>query len=91
MSKDRRYSEQQFDELVSSVLDELPIEFRHALERAGAADHAGRSLTRAAARAQARESAVDSYTADAVADDEHDEAAQDRAENDECRRAAREH
>jgi len=33
---------------------------------------------------------VDSCSTDAVADDEHDKAAQDRAENYECRRAARE-
>ena len=33
MSKARHYSEQEFEELVSSALDELPIEFERALER----------------------------------------------------------
>jgi predicted Zn-dependent protease with MMP-like domain len=32
MSQHGHYSEQQFEELVSSALDELPIEFQHALE-----------------------------------------------------------
>ncbi len=32
MSGHRHYSEQQFEELVSSALDELPIEFQRALE-----------------------------------------------------------
>ena len=32
MSKPRRYSEQAFEELVGSALDELPIEFQRALE-----------------------------------------------------------
>jgi predicted Zn-dependent protease with MMP-like domain len=33
MSKHGHYSEQQFEELVSSALDELPAEFQTALER----------------------------------------------------------
>ena len=32
MSEPRHYSEQQFEALVSSALDELPIEFQRALE-----------------------------------------------------------
>ena len=32
MSKHRHYSEQEFEELVSSALDELPTEFQRALE-----------------------------------------------------------
>lgn len=32
MSKPRHYSEQEFEDLVSSALDELPLEFRRALE-----------------------------------------------------------
>ena len=32
MSKHGHYNEQQFEELVSSALDELPIEFQRALE-----------------------------------------------------------
>jgi predicted Zn-dependent protease with MMP-like domain len=32
MSGSRRYSEQEFEELVSSALDELPTEFQRALE-----------------------------------------------------------
>jgi predicted Zn-dependent protease with MMP-like domain len=32
MSKHRHYSEQEFEELVRSALDELPIEFQRALE-----------------------------------------------------------
>jgi predicted Zn-dependent protease with MMP-like domain len=32
MSKHAHYSEQEFEELVSSALDELPSEFQHALE-----------------------------------------------------------
>jgi predicted Zn-dependent protease with MMP-like domain len=32
MSKHRHYSEQEFEELVGSALDELPLEFQHALE-----------------------------------------------------------
>lgn len=32
MSKPRRYSEKEFEELVSSALDELPTEFQQALE-----------------------------------------------------------
>jgi predicted Zn-dependent protease with MMP-like domain len=32
MSGQRHYSEQEFEALVSSALDELPIEFQHALE-----------------------------------------------------------
>jgi predicted Zn-dependent protease with MMP-like domain len=32
MSKRKRYSEQEFEELVRSALDELPIEFQRALE-----------------------------------------------------------
>jgi predicted Zn-dependent protease with MMP-like domain len=32
MSQHRHYSEQEFEQLVSSALDELPIEFQHALE-----------------------------------------------------------
>jgi predicted Zn-dependent protease with MMP-like domain len=32
MSKPGHYSEQQFEELVSSALDELPVEFQRALE-----------------------------------------------------------
>jgi predicted Zn-dependent protease with MMP-like domain len=32
MSQPRHYSEQEFEELVSSALDELPIEFQRALE-----------------------------------------------------------
>jgi predicted Zn-dependent protease with MMP-like domain len=32
MSQHRHYSEQEFEELVSSALDELPIEFQRALE-----------------------------------------------------------
>ena len=32
MSKRGHYSEQEFEQLVSSALDELPIEFQHALE-----------------------------------------------------------
>ena len=32
MSKHRHYSEQEFEELVSSALDELPLEFQRALE-----------------------------------------------------------
>ncbi|HEY4810375.1 MAG TPA: metallopeptidase family protein [Solirubrobacteraceae bacterium] len=32
MSKHQHYSEQQFEELVRSALDELPPEFQHALE-----------------------------------------------------------
>jgi len=32
MSKSRHYSEQEFEALVSSALDELPIEFQRALE-----------------------------------------------------------
>jgi predicted Zn-dependent protease with MMP-like domain len=34
MSKPGHYSEQQFEELVSSALDELPVEFQRALEHA---------------------------------------------------------
>jgi predicted Zn-dependent protease with MMP-like domain len=33
MSQHAHYSEQQFEELVSSALDELPVEFQHALEQ----------------------------------------------------------
>ena len=47
MSEQRHYSEQEFEELVSSALDELPIEFQRALEHAaivvsdrGAENHA---------------------------------------------------
>jgi predicted Zn-dependent protease with MMP-like domain len=47
MSKHRRYSEQEFEEFVRSALDELPDEFRRALENVavvvsdrGAEDHA---------------------------------------------------
>jgi predicted Zn-dependent protease with MMP-like domain len=32
MSQQRHYSEQEFEELVSSALDELPIEFQRALD-----------------------------------------------------------
>jgi predicted Zn-dependent protease with MMP-like domain len=32
MSKHRHYSEQEFEELVRSALDELPVEFQRALE-----------------------------------------------------------
>jgi predicted Zn-dependent protease with MMP-like domain len=32
MSQHRHYSEQEFEEIVSAALDELPIEFEHALE-----------------------------------------------------------
>jgi len=32
MSEPRRYSEQEFEELVGAALDELPIEFQRALE-----------------------------------------------------------
>jgi predicted Zn-dependent protease with MMP-like domain len=32
MSESRRYSEQEFEDLVGSALDELPIEFQRALE-----------------------------------------------------------
>lgn len=32
MSKPRHYSEQEFESLVSSALDELPVEFQRALE-----------------------------------------------------------
>jgi predicted Zn-dependent protease with MMP-like domain len=32
MSKPRHYSEQEFEELVRSALDELPVEFQRALE-----------------------------------------------------------
>ena len=32
MSRHRRYSEQEFEELVRSALDDLPIEFQRALE-----------------------------------------------------------
>ncbi len=33
MSEHKHYSEQEFEELVSSALDELPIEFQRALEQ----------------------------------------------------------
>jgi predicted Zn-dependent protease with MMP-like domain len=33
MSEHAHYSEQKFEELVSSALDELPLEFQHALEQ----------------------------------------------------------
>jgi predicted Zn-dependent protease with MMP-like domain len=32
VSQHRRYSEQEFEEFVRSALDDLPIEFQHALE-----------------------------------------------------------
>ncbi len=47
MSDHAHYSEQQFEDLVGSALDELPLEFQHALEHVaivvsdrGAANHA---------------------------------------------------
>lgn len=41
MSKPRHYSEQEFEALVRSALDELPIEFQRALEHVAIVSLAG--------------------------------------------------